>query len=184
MNHPAAWTSGDVLRPPSMSWHLALVALAMHVLALRAFRCPGCARSLVCPSWQSGRQGTLRVVVEGLRDYAAVLRAPHFSHQVVQRPDLLVIEGIGHPSLMGALRHRGDVNVVRGEEVLRLRAQLGLHVVKSQSNRILRISAILAQSSWLLTRRFSRFASGPGSGPPASVRPTTSSPWSEIRESR
>ena len=73
------------------------------------------------------------MVVKGLCDFAAVLRAPHFSHQVVKRPDLLVIEGIGHPSQVGTLRHRGDVNVVRGEEVLRLRAQLGLHVVKWKS---------------------------------------------------
>ena len=70
------------------------------------------------------------MVVKGLRHLASMFPPSHFPHQVMERPNVGVHQRIGQPGLVRALLHRGDVNVVRGVKVLRLRPQFGFHVVE------------------------------------------------------
>src|SRR5436190_19536695 len=81
-------------------------------------------------SWQRGQCGTLGVVIECFGHLATTFASPHSTHQVMQRPNVLVPQRVSQPCLMSALLHRGDVYVVRGTEILGLRSQFRFHVVK------------------------------------------------------
>src|SRR5262249_41562425 len=74
----------------------------------------------VCLSRQGGYRGTLRVMIEGLSELAAVFGAPHSPHKIMEGPNGVVPQGVSLPGIMRALFHRSDIDVMGWKEVLRL----------------------------------------------------------------
>ena len=70
------------------------------------------------------------MVIECFGHLATAFLSPNATHQVMQRPDVLVPQRVGEPCLTRAPLHRRDVYVVRRIEILGLRPQFRLHVVE------------------------------------------------------
>ena len=73
------------------------------------------------------------MVVEGLRQLASVFGPPHSPHQVMERPNGVVPQCQGFPGFVRSFPHRGDVNVMSGKEILRLRSRFRFHVIEWES---------------------------------------------------